>query len=95
MAAAAALADGICGQGLDLALLLADGSPTGRVDPAFEADLQHIVHWAQAVRNEWLPTGQLVTMAADAKLEPPLATAMLAAGIALSFLTVPLWTLLL
>jgi len=34
-------------------------------------------------------------MAADAKLEPPLATAMLAAGIALSFLTVPLWTLLL
>ncbi|WP_348672140.1 AEC family transporter [uncultured Abyssibacter sp.] len=34
-------------------------------------------------------------MAADARLEPPLATAMLAAGIALSFLTVPLWTLML
>lgn len=34
-------------------------------------------------------------MAADARLEPPLATAMLAVGITLSLLTVPLWFLLL
>ncbi len=34
-------------------------------------------------------------MAADARLEPPLATAMLAVGISLSLISVPVWFLLL
>ena len=43
VAAAAAPSCGACGQNLDLALVLADGSATGRVDPAYEA---HAGPWA-------------------------------------------------
>ena len=38
-AAAAAPASGTCGQDLDLALLIADGGPKGRADPAYDAHL--------------------------------------------------------
>ena len=54
-AAACAPAGGQCGQDLDLALILADGSATGRADPAFDAHLLPIGQWADAVWHRWLP----------------------------------------
>lgn len=67
VAAAAAPAAGTAGQHLDMALMLADGSAKGRVDPAFEAHAQPIGHWAQAVWNQWLPRSALLRLTADAK----------------------------
>ena len=67
VAAAAAPASGLAGQNLDLALLLADGSAKGKVDPAYEAHAAPIRHWAQAVWNRWLPIKSLVLLIADAK----------------------------
>ena len=52
-AAAAAPRSGAAGQDLDLALVLADGGPRGRADPAFEAHTQPIVTWAEAVWHRW------------------------------------------
>ena len=69
VAAAAAPASGIGGQNLDLALMLADGSPTGRVDPAFEAHTQPIGHWAQAEWNKWLPATALLKLVASARVK--------------------------
>eukprot|EP00972_Heterocapsa_arctica_P010672 1565874-Heterocapsa_arctica.AAC.1 len=40
---------------LDLALVLADGSMRGKVDPAFAAHEAPIVKWAEAVWEGWLP----------------------------------------
>ena len=54
-AAVCAPAGGPCGQDLDLALVLADASSTGRADPAFEAHLQPIAMWSEAVWHSWLP----------------------------------------
>ena len=68
VAAAAAPASGLAGQNIDLALMLADGSAAGRVDPAYEAHAQPIGHWAQAVWNGWLPMKHLLQLVADAKV---------------------------
>ena len=55
VAAAGAAGSGMCGQDLDLALILADGSATGMADPAFAAHSGPLGHWAMAVWNEWRP----------------------------------------
>ena len=65
--AAAAPSCGACGRNLDLALMLADGSATGRVDPAYEGHAEPMGHWAQAVWNSWLPVRQLRQLVANAK----------------------------
>ena len=54
-AAAAAPHSGICGQDLDLALAVADGSLRGRADPAFDAHLLPIGEWAEGIWHERLP----------------------------------------
>ena len=49
-----------CGAGdLDLTLVLADGSMTGRADPAFAAHDAPIGKWAEAVWSHWLPRAAL------------------------------------
>ena len=58
---------GTCGQNLDLALLLADGSRTGRADPAYDAHDLPIGQWACAVWEGWLPQISLLKMVAKAK----------------------------
>ena len=63
---ATAPASGSAGQNLDLALMLADGSPNGKADPAYDAHLDPIVHWSQAVWYEWLPRPMLSRMIGDA-----------------------------
>ncbi len=57
---------GGAGRQLDLALMLADGSETGRADPAFDAHADPIGQWATAVWEEWLPATALLRIAADA-----------------------------
>ena len=67
VAAASAPSSGPCGQDLDMALAMADGSAKGRADPAYEAHLQPIGQWAEAIWDEWLPSAamsRLVTTAA-------------------------------
>ncbi len=66
-AAAAAPANGTCGQSLDLALVVADESVTGKADPAFAAHAGPIGEWAQAVWEHWLPTRALMRLVASAK----------------------------
>ena len=38
-------------------------------DPAFEAHLAPLVHWAQAVWNKWLPLKHLFQLAAVANVK--------------------------
>ena len=64
---AAATVRTVGGGGLDLTLVLADGSRHGRVDPAFEAHCQPIVFWAMAVWHEWLPRAALGKLIAAAR----------------------------
>ena len=45
-----------------MAMMIADGSPKGGADPAFEAHGGVIGHWAQAVWYTWLRTDQLQCM---------------------------------
>jgi hypothetical protein len=71
---AAAPSAGASGQNLDLALMLADGSATGRVDPAFDAHAGPIGHWAQAVWNGWLPIRHLSQIVVDARVRLAKAT---------------------
>ena len=66
-AAAAATTHGTCGQNLDLALLLADGSPTGKADPAYAAHSGPIGQWAMAVWDQRLPADALLALVAKAK----------------------------
>lgn len=40
-------------------MAIADGSKTGRTDPAFEAHMAVTHHWAMAVWNSWLPFSHL------------------------------------
>ena len=40
---------GTCGQNLDVALMLADESSTGRADPAYDAHMLPIGEWSLAV----------------------------------------------
>ena len=58
-AGAAAPAAGTCGQELNLALLVADGGPRGRADPAYDAHVMPIGEWAEAVWHSRLPRGVL------------------------------------
>ena len=51
----AAPASGTCGQDVDLALIVADGSERGRADPAYDAHLLPIGKWAECVWDKWLP----------------------------------------
>ena len=54
-AKAAAPPAGSCGEDLDLALIIADASATGRADPAFDAHKILTATWALAVWEAWLP----------------------------------------
>lgn len=54
--------------------MLADGSATGKVDPAFEAHAGPIGHWAQAVWNSWLPASQLLQLVTEARVKVSRAT---------------------
>ena len=47
---------GTCGQDLDLALMVADASASGRADPAFDAHKLPTATWALAIWETWLPT---------------------------------------
>ena len=51
---------------LDITLVLADGSNTGRVDPAFGAHEDPIGMWAEAVWGQWLPRAALRSLSAHA-----------------------------
>ena len=62
VAAAAAPASGIGGQNHDLALILADGSDDGRLDPAFEAHAGTIGQWALAIWERWLPNSPFISV---------------------------------
>ena len=53
-AVAAAVTRTAGGGDLDVTLALADGSKTGRVDPAYEAHSQPIGAWAMAVWHGWV-----------------------------------------
>ena len=57
--AAAAPQNGLGGQELEFAMMIADGSKTGKADPAFEAHISVAQHWAQAVWNSWMPAADL------------------------------------
>ena len=59
--AAAAPKNGLGGQQMEVALMLADGSKKGRADPAFHAHIDVVQHWAQAIWNGWLPEASLTT----------------------------------
>lgn len=59
-------AAGAAGQNLNLAFMLADGSANGKAGPAYDAHLDPVVHWAQAVWYEWLPQSMLNRMVSDA-----------------------------
>ena len=67
-AAAAAPSNGICGQSLDLALIVADESIGGKADPAYAAHVGPIFEWAQAVWEQWIPLPALMRLVASSKL---------------------------
>ena len=69
MAAAVAPKNGTGGQQIDIALMLADGGPKGRADPAFDAHTLPIGEWARAVWEERLPRLALMALAAQAMLQ--------------------------
>ena len=56
------------GGDLDITLLLADGCGTGRADPAFDAHLAPIGHWAMAIWENWSPRPLLQRLVVRAKL---------------------------
>ena len=66
VATATAPVAGGCGQQLDLALVMADGSSRGRADPAFAAHIDPIGQWALAIWEKWLPRESLLKLAAEA-----------------------------
>ena len=57
--AAAAPQSGLGGQEFEFSMMIADGSKTGKADPALEAHTSVAQHWAQAVWNAWLPVDDL------------------------------------
>jgi hypothetical protein len=67
-AAATSPASGPGGQNIDTALLIADGGPRGRADPAYDAHDMPIGQWSMAVWEQWVPVRSLLTLAASAKL---------------------------
>ena len=54
-ASAACACVSTAGANLDLSLLLADGTSNGAADPAFEAHVGVVHHWALAVWENWAP----------------------------------------
>lgn len=66
-AVATSPASGACGQNLDTALMMADGGPKGRADPAFDAHDMPIGQWAMAVWEGSMPKKSLLQLAASAK----------------------------
>lgn len=64
-----ALAGGMAGQNLDVALLLADGPASGKADQAYAAHDDPIHLWALAVWSSWMPRTRLQVMVVDAKVE--------------------------
>ena len=69
MAAAVAMQNGMGGQNLDVALMLAAGSAKGSADPALDAHILPIGDWAKAVWEGRLPRHTLTGMIARAKLK--------------------------
>ena len=67
-AAAAAPAGGTCGQSLDLALLMADETSSGKADPAYAAHVGPIGERAQAVWERWLPLHALQRLVGSAQM---------------------------
>jgi len=65
--AAAAPKNGLGGQQMEVALMIADGSKTGKADPVFPAHVDVVQHWAQAIWNRWLPEEALMTSLAHAR----------------------------
>ena len=59
MLAASAPKSGLGGQELEVSMMIADATKTGKADPAFPAHVDVIRHWAQPVRNRWLPIESL------------------------------------
>ena len=58
----AAPASGTCGQNMDIALMLADESNTGRADPAYDAHMLPIGEWALAVGEGWRKLDSIMGM---------------------------------
>ena len=56
------------GGDLDITLMLADSSGSGRADPAFDAHLAPIGHWAMACWENWSPRSILQRLVVRAKL---------------------------
>ena len=44
---------------MEVALMIMDGSKTGKADPACAAHMDVALHWAQAIWNKWLPVHTL------------------------------------
>ena len=65
-AVAAATVTSMGGGDLDITLMLADGGPRGRADPAFAAHTEPIGHWAMAVWEAWMPRRGLTRLASAA-----------------------------
>lgn len=55
-------------QNLDMALMVVDGGPNGRADPAYDAHDLPICQWSMAVWEQWLPLRSLLTLVASAKV---------------------------
>ena len=59
---------GAGGQNLDLALVLADGGPAGKADPAFDAHGLPIGDWSMAVWESWEAVNLMQKVITKAKL---------------------------
>jgi len=66
-AAVAAPGAGAGGQNLDMALVIADGGPNGRADPAYDAHSLPLGEWAMAVWAYWKPISSMQLVIDDAK----------------------------
>jgi len=66
-AAVAAPGAGAGGQNLDMALVIADGGPNGRADPAYDARSLPLGEWAMAVWENWKPISSMQLVIDDAK----------------------------
>ena len=66
MLAATSPASGLGGQELEVAMIVADGSTRGKVDPAYEAHSDVLVHWAQPMWNSWIPVQLMQVSLVDA-----------------------------
>ena len=66
ISAAAAPGAGRGGQNMDLALVIADGSQSGRADPAYDAHALPIGEWSMAIWERWYPVKPLQRILDDA-----------------------------